>query len=192
MKEKIDNRGLWNEAARQGLLFGGLSSGCLILKNLSELSGSSFLIQAAFILLWAVEFFGCILLMKKAMLDLRDKYDGVGMEESFRFGRRIALLSGLILASVNAVILMKVAPDTLESALEEASSLMSLSASQREEMEPLLDRMPVITFFAQWIYCFLYGTVLSSIMSRYIFVRNLFDAARQEQDKKEEEQPEDQ
>ena len=134
MKEKIDNTALWNEAARMGLVFGVFSSVCLLLKNLSELSGSSFLIQAAFIVLWAVEFFGCILLMKKCMLDLRDKYEDVRMEDTFRLGRRIALLSGLILASVNAVILMKTAPDTLEKALEEATSLMSLSASQKEEL----------------------------------------------------------
>ena len=185
MKEKIDNTRSWNEAARVGLVFGALSSACLVLKNLSELSGSAILTQAAYIILWAVEFFGCILLMKKYMLDLKDKYEGVRMEDTFRFGRRVALLSGLILASVNAVILMKVSPGTMESALEQASSMMSLSASQREELGPLMDRLPLISFLAQWLYCFLYGTVLASILSRYIFVQNLFDSARREQEKQD-------
>jgi len=182
VKEKIDNRIIWNEAARVGLVFGAFSSGCLLLKNLSELSGSAFLVQAAFIILWAVEFFGCILLMKKYMLDLRDKFDGVKMEDTVRFGRRVALFSGLILASVNAVILMKAAPDTLEAALEEAAGMMNLSASQKEELGPLMDRMPVVTFFAQWIYCFLYGTVLSSILSRYIFMQGLLEEVRRKKD----------
>ena len=59
----IDNKTIWNEAAKAGLLFGAVSVACLALKELAGLSGSSFLSQAAFIILWAVEFFGCILLM---------------------------------------------------------------------------------------------------------------------------------
>ena len=72
---KLENNTLWNEAARWGLLFGLFSSLCLGLKEAAALSGSTFAVQAAGIILWAVEFFGCILLMKRCMLSLRDRLD---------------------------------------------------------------------------------------------------------------------
>ena len=61
---KPDSRTIWNEAGRVGFVFGGFSSLCFVLKEGAGLTGSTFLIQAAAIILWAVEFFGCILLMK--------------------------------------------------------------------------------------------------------------------------------
>ena len=51
---------MWNEAAKAGFLLGGVSIGCLLLKELAAVSGSSFLLQAAAIILWAVEFFACL------------------------------------------------------------------------------------------------------------------------------------
>ena len=90
---KLDSKTLWNEAGRVGFVFGGFSSLCLLLKEGAALTGSTFLVQAAAIILWAVEFFGCILLMKKYMLDLRDKFDGVTVVDTYRFGRRVALIA---------------------------------------------------------------------------------------------------
>ena len=118
---KLENNTLWNEAARSGLLFGLFSSLCLGAKEAAALSGSTFLIQAAGILLWAVEFFGCILLMKRCMLSLRDRL-GAGMEDCYRLGKRIALLSGLILASVEALIILKMPQESLSGLLESAAA----------------------------------------------------------------------
>ena len=168
---KLENNTLWNEAARWGLLFGLFSSLCLGLKEAAALSGSTFAVQAAGIILWAVEFFGCILLMKRCMLSLRDRL-GAGMEECYRLGKRTALLSGLILASVETVFILKMPQDALSGLVESAAS--QLGAAQREQLEAAMDYLPTVTFFTQWIYCYLYGTILSSIMARYIFMQNLF------------------
>lgn len=43
--------------------------------------------EAAAIILWVVEFFGCILIMKNIMLRFRDKYEGVKMEDTYKLGR---------------------------------------------------------------------------------------------------------
>ena len=173
---KLDNKSLWNEAGRVGFVFGGFSSLCLLLKEGAALTGSTFLIQAAAIILWAVEFFGCILLMKKYMLDLRDKYDGVTMEQAYHFGRRVALLSGLILAAVNAVILIKMPPETMENFVTELNTAVAgkLGAGYEDEVGRVVDRLPLYTFIFQWLYCFLYGSILSAIMARYIFMQDLF------------------
>ena len=173
---KLDNKTLWNEAGRVGFVFGGFSSLCLLLKEGAGLTNSTFLVQAAAIILWAVEFFGCILLMKKYMLDLRDKYDGVTMMDTYRFGRRVGLLSGLILAAVDAFLIMKMPEDTVASVLTELSAAMpaSMGSVSQDDIGRFADKLPLYTFIFQWLYCFLYGSLLSSIMSRYIFTQNYF------------------
>ena len=174
MKGKLDNTILWNEAAKAGVLFGLVSVSCLALKELAGMSGSNFLTQAAFIILWTVEFFGCILLMKKVQLDLRDKYQDVKMADTFKLGRRAALLSGLLLASAQALIILYMPQETMDQLVSAVSEAMPMSASQKEQMDGMLDRLPLLTFLFQWAYCYLYGTVLSSIMSRYIFLEKIF------------------
>jgi len=174
VKGKLDNTTLWNEAAKAGALLGLVSVSCLVLKELAGMSGSAFLVQAAAVILWSVEFFGCILLMKKVQLDLRDKYENVKMEDTFRLGRRAAALSGLLLASAQALIILYMPQETMDTLVSDISQAMSMTSSQKEQVEGMLDKMPLYTFVFQWLYCFLYGTVLSSIMSRYIFLQKLF------------------
>lgn len=169
---RIDNNTIWNEAAKAGAWLGAVSIGCLLLKEGAVLSGSSFLIQAATIILWAVEFFGCILLMKKLMLDMRDRYEGVKIEHTYTLGKRAALLSGLLLASAQALIIMRMPPEAIDEMLSQFTG--SLTAAQKESVEGMMDSLPLITFIFQWLYCYLYGTVLSSILSRYIFLQKLF------------------
>ena len=176
MSVKLDNKILWNEAGRVGFVFGGFSSLCLVLKEGAALTGSSFLVTAAAVILWAVEFFGCILLMKKYMLDLRDKFDDVTAVDTYRFGRRVALLSGLILAAVDAFLIMKMPQETVESVITELNTAVAskMGAGFEGEVGKFVDKLPLYTFIGQWLYCFLYGSLLSAIMSRYIFLQGPF------------------
>lgn len=173
MKNKMDNTAVWNEAGKGALYLGGLSVLCLSLKEVSALSGSNFLITAASIILWVVEFFGCILLMKRFMLDFRDKYEDVQMADTARLGRRMALLSGLLLASAQALFIMQMPQEEMNVLVDQLSSAMSMGASEREAMDGVIPRLPVLTFVFQWLYCYLYGTVLASILSRYIFMQEV-------------------
>lgn len=174
MKKTVDNTALWNEAAKAGFLFGAVSVGCLTLKELSALSGSAFLVQAAAIILWVVEFFGCILLMKKVMLDLRDKYEGVKMEHTRKMGSRAALLSGMLLASAQALFIMEMPESGMTEVVDSLAGTMQLGTAQREQLEGMMDKLPVYTFVFGWLYCYLYGSLLASFMSRYIFLQRLF------------------
>jgi hypothetical protein len=181
---KLDSKTLWNEAGRVGFVFGGFSSLCLLLKEGAALTNSMFLTQAAGIILWAVEFFGCILLMKKYMLDLRDKFDGVTVMDTYHFGRRIALLSGLILASVDAFVTMKLPTETLESFVTEVNNAVSakMGGGYEGDVGRFVDKLPLYTFIFQWLYCFLYGSLLSAIMSRYIYLQGPFQGGDSEED----------
>ena len=168
----MESNTIWNEAGKAGLVFGGFSSLCLSLKELAGLSGSNVLIQAAAIVLWAVEFFGCIVLMKRYLILMRDRFNADEVD-CRSFGKRTALLSGLILASVQTVFILKMPPETLNEAIATASA--SLGASAKDQMEAALDALPAVTFFAQWFYCFIYGTILSSILTRYVIVEEIMN-----------------
>lgn len=189
MKKTMDNNAVWNEAGKGALYLGGLSILCLSLKELSTLSGSNFLMTAAAVILWAVEFFGCMLLMKRSLLDFRDKYEGVKMADTAKLGRRMALLSGLLLASAQALIIMKMPQEEVTALADQLSGAMTMGASEREAMDSMLDKLPVFTFVFQWLYCFLYGTVLSSILSRYIFMQEVMGFRPKDTD---EDQPDEQ
>ena len=185
---KTDSNTIWNEAAKAGLVLGGFSSLCLSLKELSTLSGSNILIQAVAIVLWAVEFFGCILLMKRYLILMRDRFNA-DIEDCRSFGKRTALLSGLILASVQTVFILKMPPETLNEAVAAASA--SLGASARDQMDAALDALPMVTFLAQWFYCFIYGTILSSILTRYVIAEEIIsgiDKSDEEDDNGEDNQ----
>lgn len=176
MKEVVDNKTLWNEAARVGIVFGLFSSVCLGLKEAAGLTGSTFVVTAAMIILWAVEFFGCILLMKKYMLDELEKHEGMTQLQLYKFGRRVALLSGFILAVVNAVIVSLIPDETLAETLNETMAAMpaSMQADAEESVALMMDKFPLFTFLGQWLYCFLYGSILSAVMSRYVSVYSVF------------------
>ena len=174
MKEKADNTALWNEAAKAGFLFGAVSVACLMGKELAGLSSSPLIVQGAAIILWAVEFFGCILLMKKVMLDLKDKYEGVMMADTRTLGRRAALLSGLILASAQALVIMYAPAETIDALVSQITDGMSFPVAEKDAVEGMIGKLPLLTFIFQWLYCTLYGSLLASFMSRYIFLQKLF------------------
>ena len=178
---KLDNKSLWNEAGRVGFVFGGFSSLCLLRREGAALTKSSFLIQAAAIILWAVEFFGCILLMKNLMLRLRDRHEGTTFQDTYVFGRRAALMSGLLLATAQALIGMYMPAEALNSLVDQAMQTLSLSGSERDQVESVADKLPLLLFFFQWLYCFLYGSVLSSLLSRYIFLEKMIGNPPDEQ-----------
>lgn len=193
MKEKWDNTTLWNEAGKGALFLGGLSVLCLSLRELSTASGSNFLISAARVILWVVEFFGCILLMKRFMLDFRDKYAGVKMSDTAILGRRMGLLSGLLLASAQVLFVLRMPEGQMNEMVSQLSAALPMTAADQEYVESLLPRLPLYTFLIQWLYCYLYGSVLASILSRYIFMKAVLGTQFREFGKDpEEDQPDEQ
>ena len=188
MKKKLDNNALWNEAAITGLFFAAVSIACLMGKQWAAGTEKAFLIQVVSVVLWIAEFAGCIVLMRKRMIRLRDNYSGVTIQDSYKFGRRAALLSGLLVASAHALLLMQMPADSMDTMIGQLSQQLQLSASDIESMGAMVDKLPLWTFIFEWVYCFLYGTVLSSIMSRYVFIQRLFDGPQDDDQNQPDEQ----
>ena len=171
MKEQINNAHIWNAAARTGLVFGLFSGICLAAKQLAAASGMPASTSTILgIALWGLEFFGCIALMAFFMKKLSRDFDEVTRRDTFRYGRRIALLSGLILAAVQLLLVTTVGRETFETTMEEAMQAYTpmLDANASNALEEMLDMLPVFAFFGQWLWCWIYGTILSSILSRFI------------------------
>ena len=174
MSKTLDNNALWNEAAKTGAFLGAVSVGCLAAKEWAGTSGNDFLLTAAAIILWSVEFFGCILIMKNAMLSLRERYEGIKIQDTYKLGRRAALLSGLLLASAQTLFILQMPEAEMTEFTNQLMAAFPGGSIGRDQVEGVMDKLPLVTFISQWIYCFLYGTVLSAVMSRYIFLQKLF------------------
>ena len=56
-----------------------------------------------------------------------------------------------------------------------------MDSNSLSQMDKMLAKMPQITFFSNLIYCFIYGTVLSAILSRNIPSRDPFADYRPEE-----------
>lgn len=169
MKEKITGSIIWNEASVAGLFLGVFSALIMLLK---QLAGMPMIIHA---ILWAVEFFGCIMMMRHFMKKLASDYAGVTSADTFRYGRRIALFSAVIVAAASFAILLTIGKEAMAEAIDTLTESPLLDSNSRRMMEDMQDKMPVITFFTNLIYCYLYGTVLSKILSGGIPGDNPFD-----------------
>ena len=71
---------------------------------------------------------------------------------------------------------MKMPQETVESVVSELNTAISskMGAGYEGEIGRFVDKLPLYTFIGQWLYCFLYGSLLSGIMSRYLFMQDAF------------------
>lgn len=175
---------LWNEAGKSGLIL-GLFTGIFIFTGLltgkMEAGGFGSVLAGTVlgILLWFLKFFGCLWILKHQMLKYSASVEKATANDLFRFGMLTALTSAIIVAGLQLLNMTVISPDTIKAATEEYlntySSMMSLSDSDLAVFEKTLGNLPRISFFTILIYCFLYGTVASRIISRSIPTAGVFD-----------------
>ena len=174
MDHAMNTRTLWSKAAVSGAAL-GIFSGIFIFLSAGGIKQPVLSGIVSFVL-WAVKFAGCIWLMQFFMKRLCREYGSATNADTFKFGMMTALLSALIYSAINLANILFVSPDFFAAQMQEAirsysSMLDSNSMAMLEKME---DAYPQIAFFSNLIYCFLYGTVLSAILSRNIPVRDPF------------------
>lgn len=183
MENRIPRKDLWDAAGKAGLVLGLVSSVYVVitylLSKLSGSTGTALLVTVLNFLLWAAKFGGCIYLMKLFMTKYAAAHPGLDNSDTFRFGMVTALLSALIFAAFDLAYVTWIAPDTYAQAIETAAEAYGniLPAESIEAMQEI--NMGQVSFFTNLIYCFLFGTVLSAILSRNIPSRNPFADFRQ-------------
>ena len=171
MNDNIPSGALLNRAAVAGLALGVASTAYLFaVQYLPQLISSSVALSLITTLLWIAKFVGCIYILKAFMQALVDSYDGVQRRQTLRLGVFASLFSALIFSAANLADVLYISPDAIEQAFDIALSQYSamLDSNSLAAIDSLKGNMPAITFFSNFIYCFLYGTVLSSILSRYV------------------------
>ncbi|HIT47831.1 MAG TPA: DUF4199 domain-containing protein [Candidatus Cryptobacteroides merdipullorum] len=170
---------LLNSAAKAGLVLGAVSILSVLLTWLIDKigAGSTGALMAVGVvntLLWAAKLAGCILLMRFFMRRFSAADPEADNSRVFRFGMVTALLSALVYSAFYMAYLMFIEPEAIDMALDiirENPMMDSNSIAAAEQIAPML---PTYAFFINLFYCFIYGTILSAILSRNIPPRNPF------------------
>lgn len=170
MKETVTSRILWNNAGKTGAILGLVSAAFMFISQATAGIGSPIAVTALNMLLWTAKFIGCIWLMRHFMLMLCSRYEGVTNSVTMKYGTIVAFLSALIYSAFLLANLLFITPDLVDMQFDQVMQMYSgmLDSNSLTMMENMRASYPQIAFFSQLIYCFLYGTLLSFILSRYI------------------------
>lgn len=167
----------WNQAGAAGLALGGVSTVYLaVIQLLAHCTGIPVAIGLIEGILWLAKFIGCIWLLQFFMKRYVSSRDDASSSDSFAFGAATAALSALVYSACYLVYVQVIAPDFFEQSVSAALSSYSslMDSNSRAYLEQLMPEMPKISFFANLIYCFIYGLVVSAILSRNIPSDNPF------------------
>ncbi len=171
-----DKKILFNSAGIGGLVLGGISIAYFLIGILVSKAGTGVLPSLLSVLLWAVKFAGCIMLMKFFLKKYSAAEPGAGNSDVFRFGRLVALFSALLFAAFLLAYSSYINPAYFEDAiLTAAQDNPMFNGEMMDMLVETLPKLPTITFFSQFIYCWLFGTVVAAIFSRNIPSSNPFD-----------------
>ena len=174
-----EKKTLWNDAGKAGLILGAV---CLLYMACNFLLGKvdsdnrmfTLLSGLASFILWAVKFGACLWLMQYFMKRFSIENPEADNSDTFRFGCAVALLSALIYSAGYMAYVMFIAPDTFSQATEIMAENPLVTSDMLEQMEQIVPKMPTITFFMNFFYCWMFGTILSAIFSRNIPSENPF------------------
>lgn len=168
-----DKNSFWNQAARAGLVLGGISSLYLIVTYLLGLINSSgfvnILLSVVKALLWVAKFAACIYLMKMFI----QKFANGQSEESdgrkhsaFSYGALVSFLSALIYSAVYLAYNTYIAPELFDQIMEMYRTMPMMTSEALETVEQIMPKMPTIMFFSNLIYCTLFGIIVTAFVSK--------------------------
>lgn len=181
MSESISAKVLWDKAAKNALYLSliplfYLVWGIMSLNIHTDSVGLNFLVGTANFAFWMLKFLGCIALMRYFMVKLTVEYPDADNSHTFRYGVMIGGLSAIIVAAASYFNYIWFSAEVVEGQLASISSMLdSATADAIERMKP---ELPAMMFFSNLIWCFIYGLVLSLILSRNIPSTNPFDRLR--------------
>lgn len=182
MTEAINKSTLWNEGSKAALAVGAVPViYALITQLLSKLPQSGPLMAAVIAttgaFLWAAKFFGCILLMRFFMKRLALKYPSANNKTTLQYGSIISLLSALIVSAYTLARSLTLSAEEINGMINRffGNNLAMLDLNTRNALDRVMESLPIYSFFTTFIYCFLFGYILSIILSRNIPSQNPFE-----------------
>lgn len=181
MEKEISTGAILNEASKAGLVLGGVSIAYMfIVQLLSGLKASTvvlFFTNVLSMALWAGKLYLCYWLMKHYMIKLTKDYTEVTGKETFRLGMFIALCSALLYSAISLANITIISPDLyqaqMDAVMQETSSMMD--SNSLGMLNNMMENLPSLSFFSNFIWCSLYGIVLSAFLSKNIPARDPFE-----------------
>lgn len=181
MGKEISTNAILNEASKAGLVLGGVSVAYMfivqILSNLSASTGVLFIANIFSMALWAIKLYLCYWLMKFFMIKLTKDYTEVTGKETFRLGMFIALCSALIYSAISLANITIISPDLyqaqIDAAMQQYTAMMD--SNSLEMITNIMENLPTFSFFSNFIWCSLYGIILSAFLSKNIPARDPFE-----------------
>lgn len=168
---------IWNHAAYAGLALGSVSTAYMFLTQFLGTSGlNPFISTALTFILWGAKFGGCIYIMITFMKKAASETPEADASTTFKFGMVASFLSALVYAAATFANIAYISADLMA---EQYAKILDIYKSMMDSnsmsmIDDMMGRLPQISFFSNLIYCFIYGTLLSSILSRTIPGNNPF------------------
>ena len=182
MEQSTLKKNMWNAAGTAGLALGAVSAIYLFMGQFmaGNLAPATFWQQTVALVLWAVKFVGCIWLMNFFMKKFAKENEGIDSRTLFRMGMATALLSALMFSAIILANMLYISADFYNQVFQTAIQQMtsSLDSNTISALGKIMDRLPQILFFYYFTYCFLFGTVLSAILSRTILAKEATEENR--------------
>jgi hypothetical protein len=167
----------WNYAGTAGLMLGMISSANMFIgQYLSTLELSKTMITLTGGLLWCAETAGCICLMYFYMKKFALEFPSEERKTVHHLGVTVAFFSALLYSAMTFANMAYFSADYFTAAYQQIlqSAAPALDSNSRAMMTKFMENLPQISFFSNLIYCFLFGTIASSIISRSIFAKKVF------------------
>ena len=171
MEQNVIQKNMWNNAGKAGLVLGLISTAYMfVTKWTGQAEMSGFLSMMLNGILWCLKFGGCIWVMMFFMKRFCAENPEADNKNTRRLGIMMAFLSALVFSAFSLADIAFISPDfytdQIDQAMQPAAPM--LDSNSLAEVENMMNRLPQITFFSNLIYCFVYGSILAAILSRYI------------------------
>lgn len=179
-----DNTSFWNLSAKAGFTLGGISILYLAYTALvSAINSNNVAVSVIFtilnIVLWAAKLFACFFLLK-GFLESYRKTRTDSSASVFKFGMFVAALSALVYSAAYLAYVLFVAPDTFNEIMDMILTSTLYDSNTKAAMQEMIPKLPAISFFSNFIWCFLYGTILSAFLSKGTRQSNPFENGQQQ------------
>lgn len=174
MAQNVNFKALWTAAAIPGVVLAAISTAYLLANTyitMAAFPGSSALV----FILDLAKIVGCIWLMRLYMIRFSKDFSEASASDLRHLGTLIAVLSALIFATVSMAF-YKYNPEIIGEAMDTALGMYQdkLDSNSMNALDKMMENLPQLIFFSQFIYCTFYGWVLSAILAGRVIPSNPF------------------
>ena len=171
MEQNVTQKNMWNTAGKAGLILGLASTSYLFMTQfIGQTEMPAFVNSILGFVLWAAKFIGCIWIMKFFMKKFVAENSTVSNSGTFRLGMAMAILSALVYSAAAFANVAFISPELFEEQMDMVMQQMGsmMDSNTQSLLETYMENLAQITFISNLIYCFVFGTILSFILSRNI------------------------